>query len=53
VKALAPSVPTTKTGNRLWTISDDTSINMLTPPSTQMPRGRRRGASVDLECAMR
>ena len=38
---LTPSVPTRNSGSRLWIISDETSINRLTKPSTQMPVGMR------------
>jgi hypothetical protein len=34
-------VPTMKTGNRLWIISDETSISRLTKPRAQIVRGRR------------
>jgi hypothetical protein len=39
---LAPSTETRKTGSRLWTSSDDASINRLTKPSAQTPRGIAR-----------
>ena len=39
INALAPSEPTRNNGNRLWIISDETSINRLTKPSTQMAGG--------------
>jgi hypothetical protein len=39
VVALAPRLAMRNIGNRLWTISDDTSINRLTKPSTQTLRG--------------
>ncbi len=36
---LTPSVPTRNSGSRLWIISEEMSINMLTKPSTQTPAG--------------
>src|SRR5512135_3503085 len=39
VNALAPSTETMNSGNRLWIISDETSISRLTKPSTHTPRG--------------
>ena len=39
VRALLPSTVTMKSGNRLWIISDEISISMLTKPNTQTPRG--------------
>jgi hypothetical protein len=39
VKALAPKTETMKTGSRLWTISEEISISMLTKPSTQILAG--------------
>src|SRR4051812_45934893 len=48
ISALAPNVEVRKTGSKPWIISDETSINMLTKPSTQMPTGiRRDGIAVD------
>src|SRR5690606_6110140 len=46
---LAPSVLTRKTGNRLWIISEEISMNIDTKPMAQTPRGtafRPRGAGV-------
>src|SRR5690606_22659583 len=39
VNAPAPSTPTMNSGSRLWIISEEMSISMLTKPSTQMPGG--------------
>ena len=39
--ALTPRLVAKNRGNRLWIISDEMSINMLTKPSTQMPMGKR------------
>ena len=36
---LAPSVVTINSGNKLWMISEEMSINMLTPPTIQTPLG--------------
>ncbi len=41
---LTPSVPTRNSGSRLWIISEEMSINMLTKPSTQTPAGMRAAA---------
>jgi hypothetical protein len=35
-----PSTVAMKTGNRLWTSSEDMSMNIETKPSAQMPPGR-------------
>ena len=40
---LTPSVPTRNSGSRLWIISDEMSINMLTKPSTHTPAGMEAG----------
>ena len=37
--ALAPSTLTRNTGSRLWIASDETSMNRLTKPSANTPRG--------------
>src|SRR5687768_1473303 len=42
--AEAPRLVTMKTGSRLWTISDETSIRRLTKPRTHTVRGTRRTA---------
>jgi hypothetical protein len=42
VNVLKPSTPTKKTGSKLWIISEETSINMLTNPSAITPRGNVR-----------
>jgi hypothetical protein len=39
VNALAPNVVTMNTGSRLWTNSDDRSMNRLTKPNVQIVRG--------------
>src|SRR3990167_8493641 len=39
VKALAPSTPTMNKGNRLWIISEEMSISMLTKPRAHIPAG--------------
>jgi len=39
MNALAPSTPTRNRGKRLWIISDEISISMLTKPSTHTPVG--------------
>ncbi len=39
---LVPSTVTMNNGSRLWIISDDTSINKLTNPSTRIPDGMCR-----------
>src|SRR3970040_2198604 len=41
--AEAPRLETMNTGSRLWIISEETSMNRLTKPRIQMPRGRRAG----------
>lgn len=40
--ALAPRLPTRNTGNRLWIISDEISMNIETKPNAQTPRGTAR-----------
>ena len=40
---LTPSVPTRNRGSRLWIISDEMSISMLTKPSTHTPVGMEAG----------
>src|SRR5690349_15419362 len=42
---LAPRWFVRKTGNRLWIISEETSISRLTKPSAQMAVGRRLRAA--------
>jgi hypothetical protein len=42
VTMLAPKTETINTGNKLWTSSDDMSINMALSPSAQMPGGSAR-----------
>ena len=44
--ALAPSTLTRNTGSKLWIISDDASISMLTNPSATTPDGMRGGVAV-------
>jgi len=39
VNALVPRTVTMNMGSRLWTISEEMSINMLTKPKTQTPEG--------------
>jgi hypothetical protein len=39
ITALAPRLVTRNMGRRLWMISDEMSMNMLTKPSIQTPRG--------------
>ncbi len=41
MNVLAPKGPTRNRGSRLWIISEEMSMNMLTSPSTQMPAGIR------------
>ena len=41
LSALAPSTVTMNNGSKLWIISDEMSISMLTNPSIQMPAGIR------------
>lgn len=41
IEALAPSPLTRNIGSRLWMISEEISMNMLTKPSIQMPAGIR------------
>jgi hypothetical protein len=41
VNALVPSTVTMNRGSKLWIISDETSINKLTKPKAQTPRGIR------------
>jgi hypothetical protein len=43
-----PIVVTRKTGSKLWIISEDVSINMLTKPRTTTPRGKDRFASAPI-----
>jgi hypothetical protein len=39
---LAPKTETINTGNKLWTSSDDMSINMALRPRAHMPGGNAR-----------
>src|ERR1043165_6327065 len=43
VASEAPSTVVMKTGIKLWTSSDDMSINIDTKPMAQMPAGNPRG----------
>ena len=45
VTMLAPKIVAMYTGNRLWTSSEEVSINKLPKPSAQMPIGKERSDS--------